>query len=115
MEIWLAETEDEEKMLTSVDHYAEAWLGTKDDVCNSKTQDMRSLQNQVSRPLHLRRSISSRLSLFDVATPTCAPKPRNIDPFHSPPTTSTISVSKYHMRPATFKQEEEKIYVYRDV
>ena len=56
-------------MLTSGDHYAEAWLGTEDDVCNSKTQDTRSLQNQVSHSPHLCSSISSCLSLFDVAHP----------------------------------------------
>ena len=61
-------------MLTSGDHYAEAWLCTEDDVCNSKTQDTRLPQNQVSRSPHLCHSISSRLSLFGVAT--CASKPQ---------------------------------------
>ena len=61
-------------MLTFRDHYAEAWLGTEDDACNSKMQDTRSPQNQVSRSPHLCHSISNRLSLFDVAT--CASKPQ---------------------------------------
>ena len=75
LEKQLVKTEDEEeKMLTSRDHSAEAWLSTEDDVRNSKTQDMRSPQNQVSCSPHLCYSISSRHSLFDVAT--CASKPQ---------------------------------------
>ena len=61
-------------MLTSEDHHAEAWLCTGGGVCNSRAQDTRSPQNQVSRSPHLFHSISSRLSLFDVAT--CASKPQ---------------------------------------
>ena len=81
-------------------------------MCNSKTQGMKSLQNQVSCSLHLRHSISSRRSLFDVAiliVDVVWGEWKRLR-FHG--LKAQVSVSIYPMPSSKSKQEEEKKDMY---